>query len=169
MSTFKDRSIIREIGKVMGLPKSEIDGFTDQTRAAFNRENEVFKKITRSYELMADMPNQRSIHAGGVLISEEPITYYTALDLPPKGMATVQWDMYEAEKIGYDKYDILSQRGIGHIKQAVKLIEQNQQRKIDIHEVKTFMSDPVVNSQLESGNTIGCFYIESPAMRQLIT
>jgi len=168
MSTFKDRSIIREIGKVMGLPKSEIDGFTDQTRAAFNRENEVFKKITRSYELMADMPNQRSIHAGGVLISEEPITYYTALDLPPKGMATVQWDMYEAEKIGYDKYDILSQRGIGHIKQAVKLIEQNQQRKIDIHEVKTFMSDPVVNSQLESGNTIGCFYIESPAMRQLI-
>jgi DNA-directed DNA polymerase III PolC len=168
MSTFKDRSIIREIGKVMGLPKSEIDGFTDKTRAVLNRENETFKKITRIYELMADMPNQRSIHAGGVLISEEPITYYTALDLPPKGMATVQWDMYEAEKIGYDKYDILSQRGIGHIKQAVKLVEKNQQRKIDIHQVKTFMNDPVVNAQLESGNTIGCFYIESPAMRQLI-
>jgi DNA-directed DNA polymerase III PolC len=168
MSTFKDRSVIREIGKVMGLPKSEIDGFTDQRRAAFNRDNEVFKKITAIHQMMANMPNQRSIHAGGVLISEEPITYYTALDLPPKGMATVQWDMYEAEKIGYDKYDILSQRGIGHIKQAVKLIEENQQRKIDIHQVKAFMKDPVVNAQLKSGNTIGCFYIESPAMRQLI-
>ena len=111
MSTFKDRSIIREIGKVMGLPKSEIDGFTDQRRAAFNRDNEVFKKITAIHQMMANMPNQRSIHAGGVLISEEPITYYTALDLPPKGMPTVQWDMYEAEKIGYDKYDILSQPG----------------------------------------------------------
>jgi DNA-directed DNA polymerase III PolC len=168
MSTFKDRSIIREIGKVMGLPKSEIDGFTDQTRAALNRNNETFKKITAIYERMANMPNQRSIHAGGVLISEDPITYYTALDLPPKGMATVQWDMYEAEKIGFDKYDILSQRGIGHIKMAVKLVEENQHSKIDIHQVKSFMKDPVVNAQLKTGNTIGCFYIESPAMRQLI-
>ncbi|MDB5143353.1 MAG: polymerase subunit alpha [Mucilaginibacter sp.] len=168
MSTFKDRSIIREIGKVMGLPKSEIDGFTDQARATFNRDNEVFKKITAIHQLMANMPNQRSIHAGGVLISEEPITYYTALDLPPKGMATVQWDMYEAEKIGFDKYDILSQRGIGHIKMAVKLIEENHAHRIDIHDVKAFMKDPKVNAQLKSGNTIGCFYTESPAMIQLI-
>jgi len=167
MSTFKDRSIIREIGKVMGLPKSEIDGFTDPTRAAINRNNEAFKKITAIYERMANMPNQRSIHAGGVLITEEPITYYTALDLPPKGMATVQWDMYEAEKIGFDKYDILSQRGIGHIKMAVQLVEDNQQRKIDIHQVKAFMKDPAVNANLRIGNTKGCFYIESPAMIQL--
>mgnify|MGYP001547937430 CR=1 FL=1 len=117
---------------------------------------------------MANMPNQRSIHAGGVLISEEPITYYTALDLPPKGMATVQWDMYEAEKIGFDKYDILSQRGIGHIKEAIKLIEQNHGHRVDIHDVKTIMNDPLVRAQLRSGNTIGCFYIESPAMRQLL-
>ena len=168
MSTFKDRSIIREIGKVMGLPKAEIDGFTDPTLAAVNRDNEVFKKIIAIHQLMSDMPNQRSIHAGGVLISEEPITYYTALDLPPKGMPTVQWDMYEAEEIGYDKYDILSQRGIGHIKQAVKLVEENLKRKIDIHQVKDFMKDATVNAQLKSGDTIGCFYIESPAMRQLI-
>ncbi|WP_113653233.1 DNA polymerase III subunit alpha [Pedobacter namyangjuensis] len=169
MSTFKDRSVIREIGKVMGLPKSEIDGFTDPSRAAINRDNSTFKKIMAIYSLMQDMPNQRSIHAGGVLISEEPITYYTALDLPPKGMPTVQWDMYEAEKIGYDKYDILSQRGIGHIKEAVRLVEQNQNLKIDIHKVKDFMKDPNLNARLKVGNTIGCFYIESPAMRQLLT
>ena len=169
MSTFKDRSIIREIGKVMGLPKSEIDGFTDPTKSALNRDNQTFKKIMAIYSIMADMPNQRSIHAGGVLVSEEPITYYTALDLPPKGMATVQWDMYEAEKIGYDKYDILSQRGIGHIKEAVKLIEENQKQRLDIHQVKSFMKDQKLNDQLKSGDTIGCFYIESPAMRQLLT
>jgi DNA-directed DNA polymerase III PolC len=168
MSTFKDRSIMREIGKVMGLPKSEIDGFMDETRAAFNRDNQTFKKITAIHGFMSNMPNQRSIHAGGVLISEEPITYYTALDLPPKGMATVQWDMYEAEKIGYDKYDILSQRGIGHIKGAIKLIEQNHGHKVDIHDVKTIINDPVVRAQLRSGNTVGGFYSESPAMRQLI-
>lgn len=169
MSTFKDRSVIREIGKVMGLPKSEIDGFTDPSRAAVNRDNDTFKKIMAIYGLMKEMPNQRSIHAGGVLISEEPITYYTALDLPPKGMPTVQWDMYEAEEIGYDKYDILSQRGIGHIKEAVKLVAQNQGKTIDIHQVKDFMKDLNLNARLKTGNTIGCFYIESPAMRQLLT
>ncbi|WP_345951285.1 DNA polymerase III subunit alpha [Mucilaginibacter sp. PAMB04274] len=167
MTTFKDRSVIREIGKVMGLPKSEIDSFTDPTRAAQNRDNAKFKKIAAIYEHMADMPNQRSIHAGGVLISEEPLTYYTALDLPPKGMPTVQWDMYEAEKIGFDKYDILSQRGIGHIKMAVQLAEENQNAKIDIHDVKKFMKDPLINANLSQGKTWGCFYIESPAMIQL--
>jgi error-prone DNA polymerase len=169
MTTFKDRSIIREIGKVMGLPKTEIDSFTDRSNEAANRDNPTFKRIMAAYGLMSDMPNQRSIHAGGVLISEEPITYYTALDLPPKGMATVQWDMYEAEKIGYDKYDILSQRGIGHIKEAAQLVERNQRVKVDVHDVKRFLKDPRINAQLKSGDTIGCFYIESPAMRQLLT
>jgi len=169
MSTFKDRSVIREIGKVMGLPKAEIDSYTDRTQDSSNRDNPTFKKILAVFELMDNMPNQRSIHAGGVLISEEPITYYTALDLPPKGMPTVQWDMYEAELIGYDKYDILSQRGIGHIKEAVRLVAENRQLKINIHQVRTFMKDPLLNDRLQSGNTIGCFYIESPAMRQLLT
>ena len=168
LSTFKDRSVIREIGKVMGLPKAEIDGFTDPSQMLVNRDNATFKKILAVYELMNKMPNQRSIHAGGILISEEPITYYTALDLPPKGMPTVQWDMYEAEEIGYDKYDILSQRGIGHIKEAVKLVEENRKIQIDIHQVKTFMKDPNLNARLKNGDTIGCFYVESPAMRQLL-
>lgn len=168
MSTFRDRSVIREIGKVMGLPKAEIDTFTDPVLGRANQENPTFKKIMAVFALMQDMPNQRGIHAGGILISEEPITYYTALDLPPKGMPTVQWDMYEAEDIGYDKYDILSQRGIGHIREAVELAAQNQQQKIDIHQVKGFMKDPKINARLKTGNTIGCFYVESPAMRQLL-
>jgi DNA-directed DNA polymerase III PolC len=169
MSTFKDRSVIREIGKVMGLPKSEIDGFNDPAKARENRDNQTFKKIMAIYGMMQDMPNQRSIHAGGILISEEPITYYTALDLPPKGMPTVQWDMYEAEAIGFDKYDILSQRGIGHIKEAVHLVKQNQGISIDLHAVKDLMKDPNLNNNLKTGDTVGCFYIESPAMRQLLT
>lgn len=168
ITTFRDRSVIREIGKVMGLPKAEIDAFTDRSKELQNRNDKTFQKIMTIHGLMSEMPNQRSIHAGGILISEEPMSYYTALDLPPKGMPVVQWDMYEAEKIGYDKYDILSQRGIGHIKQAVNLVRQNQQRQIDIHKVKDFMTDPILNERLKKGDTIGCFYIESPAMRQLL-
>jgi len=169
MTTFKERSVIREIGKVLGLPKSEIDSYTDRAQDTSNKDNATYKKIMAVYELLGKMPNQRSIHAGGILISEEPITYYTALDLPPKGRPTVQWDMYEAEKIGFDKYDILSQRGIGHIKEAVRLIEENRGEKVNVHDVKKLMIDPQLNTRLQSGNTIGCFYIESPAMRQLLT
>ncbi|MET3113760.1 DNA-directed DNA polymerase III PolC [Pedobacter sp. CG_S7] len=168
MSTFKDRSVIREIGKVMGLPKAEIDAFTDPTLLGQHQHNPVYRKIINAHDLMKNRPNQRSIHAGGVLITEEPITYYTALDLPPKNMPTVQWDMYEAEAIGFDKFDILSQRGIGHIKEAVQLIAENRGVAVDVHEVRKLIKDPVINAQLQTGDTIGCFYIESPAMRQLL-
>lgn len=168
MSTFKDRAIIREIGKVLGLPKSEIDSFTDPSKGHLHRNNPTFNKILAIHEKMNNMPNQRSIHAGGILIGEEPLTYYTALDLPPKGLPTVQWDMYEAEAIGLDKYDILSQRGIGHIREAVQLVLKNKDMSIDIHDFKSFKKDPKLNAQLRAGTPIGCFYIESPAMRQLL-
>lgn len=168
MSTFKDRAIIREIGKVLGLPKEEIDSFTDPTKERENQQNATYRKVVAVHQHMRNMPNQRSIHAGGILISDEPITYYTALDLPPKGFVTVQWDMYEAEAIGYEKFDVLSQRGIGHIREAVQLIRQNQNKEIDIHDFKNFKNDPKLNVILREGQPVGCFYIESPAMRQLL-
>ncbi|MBO9674610.1 MAG: DNA polymerase III subunit alpha [Sphingobacteriaceae bacterium] len=168
MSTFKDRAIIREIGKVMGLPKEEIDSFTDPTKEKENLGNKTYQKLLAVHHYMRNMPNQRSIHAGGILISEEPITYYTALDMPPKGFPTVQWDMYEAEAIGYEKFDILSQRGIGHIREAVQLIQKNKGKSIDIHDFPTFKNDAELNRILKEGQPIGCFYIESPAMRQLL-
>jgi len=168
MSTFKDRAIIREIGKVLGLPKAEIDSFTDPARERENQHNATYQKLIAAHQHLKSKPNQRSIHAGGILISQEPITYYTALDMPPKGFPTVQWDMYEAEAIGYEKFDILSQRGIGHIREAVQIIKQNRGRDIDIHDFKTFKNDPKLNGILRAGQPIGCFYIESPAMRQLL-
>lgn len=168
MSTFKDRAVIREIGKVLGLPKAEIDGFTDPAKERENLSDATYQKLLAVHRYLRSMPNQRSIHAGGILISQEPITYYTALDMPPKGFPTVQWDMYEAEAIGYEKFDILSQRGIGHIREAVQLIKQNKNKDIDIHDFKSFKKDQKVNAILKEGQPIGCFYIESPAMRQLL-
>ena len=117
---------------------------------------------------MSGFPNIRSIHAGGILISEEPICTYTALDLPPKGLPTTQWDMYVAEDIGFEKLDILSQRGIGHIKECVDIIKENRELNVDIHQVSKFKKDKYVKMQLKSGETNGCFYIESPAMRGLL-
>lgn len=168
ISTFKDRSPIREMGKVYGLPKEEIDRLVDY---GYDHKNpdEVIRQVLQLSSRLIDFPNMRSIHAGGMLISELPITCYTALDMPPKGFPTTQWDMYVAEELGFEKMDILSQRGIGHIKECADIILQNRGEEVDVHNVRRFKKDAQVKTQLQRAETIGCFYIESPAMRGLLT
>jgi DNA-directed DNA polymerase III PolC len=167
MSTFRGKSIVRELGKVHGLPKEEIDSLIDNPSAETNR-NEITNLIFSTGLKIADFPNMRSIHAGGILISEEPITCYTALDMPPKGFPTTQWDMYTAEEIGFEKLDILSQRGIGHIRESAEIILRNRGIDVDVHAVQKFKKDEKVKEYLKIGETKGCFYIESPAMRGLL-
>lgn len=164
---FKYRSIFREVGKVFGLPKEELDQLAKNPMA--KHDSNPIVKVVQEYGLMMEKyPNQRSMHSCGILISEEPITNFTALELPPKGFPIVQFDMHVAEEIGFDKFDILSQRGLGHIEEAVKLVEQNRGLKVDIRDTRTFKQDPLLNERLAQGRTIGCFYIESPAMRGLL-
>jgi DNA polymerase-3 subunit alpha len=110
----------------------------------------------------------RTIHPSGVLISELPLTNFTALDMPPKGLPTVQWDMYASEDIGFEKFDILSQRGIGHIKECADILLANRGIKVDVHAIGEFKKDEKIKQQLKSADTIGCFYVESPAMRGLL-
>ena len=168
MSTFKGKSIIRELGKVHGLPKQEIDDLLKDPDKPTNA-NSLATKIKQIGLNIQDFPNLRSIHAGGILISEEPITSYVAMDMPPKGFQTTQFDMYVAEEIGFEKLDILSQRGIGHIKEAADIIRMNRGINVDVHQVEQFKHDPKVKDQLKRAETNGCFYIESPAMRGLLT
>jgi len=167
ISTFRGKSIVRELGKVHGLPKEEIDAIIDNPSSETNR-NAITDIIFSTGIRIADFPNMRSIHAGGILISEEPISCYTALDMPPKGFPTTQWDMYTAEEIGFEKLDILSQRGIGHIRESVDIILQNRAIDVDVHAIQKFKKDPKIREHLSSGETKGCFYVESPSMRGLL-
>lgn len=166
-STFKGKSILRELGKVYGLPREEIDMLVDEPNNPLN-ENDIARQIMHIGTRMTDFPNIRSIHAGGVLVSEEPITEYTALDMPPKDFPTTQWDMYVAEDLGYEKLDILSQRGLGHIRECADIVHENRGITVDVHRIQDFKKDEKVRHQLQTGETIGCFYIESPAMRGLL-
>ncbi|MFD0700934.1 DNA polymerase III subunit alpha [Myroides pelagicus] len=167
ISTFKYRSIIREIGKVYGLPKQELDELTRKPIEQQNKDN-ITHLIHQYGQVLEGFPNQRTMHPCGILISEEPITQITTLDYPPKGYGVAQFDMHTAEMIGYDKFDILSQRGIGHINDAVQLIHQNKGITVDIRHIPLSKDEPNCNHFLKNGNTIGCFYIESPAMRGLL-
>jgi len=166
-TTFQYRAIVRELGKVFGLPKEEIDALSAGGSVS-DKDDRYHKLIYRYGQLMKDFPNHLSIHPGGMLISEAPLCQYTALDLPPKNFPTAQVDMFVAEKIGLYKLDILSQRGLGHIREAIGIVRANKGVSIDIRAVEDFKNDARVAAQIRRADTIGCFYIESPAMRQLL-
>ncbi|MBB4801777.1 DNA polymerase-3 subunit alpha/error-prone DNA polymerase [Flavobacterium nitrogenifigens] len=164
---FKYRSIFREVGKVFGLPKEELDALA-KNPMTLHPTNEVVREVQHYGMMLEKYPNQRSMHSCGILISEEPITNYSVLEMPPKGFPIVLFDMHTAEDIGLEKFDILSQRGIGHIDDSVKLIEKNRGIRLNIRDTTISKDEASCNSFLSMGKTIGCFYIESPAMRGLL-
>lgn len=168
-NTFKYKASIREMGKVFGLPKEEIDKLTTGN---FNvHQLDDFSKLVLVYsKLIKGFPNYLGLHAGGILISEKPIHYYTATFLPPKGFSTAMFDMVVAEDVGLYKFDILSQRGLGKIREAVDIVKYNHPElpDIDIHDIKRFKEDGKIKHMLRNAKAIGCFYVESPAMRMLL-
>ena len=167
-NTFKGKSIVRELGKVLGLPKADIDTIVLEPNNP-EKHHHFARHIFKYGKLIEGFPNYLSIHAGGILISERPLHYHTSLQMMPKGFPITHFDMYGAEDLGFHKYDVLSQRGLGHIKDAVELVKQNKGLAVDIHDVQNIKEDVKVKAQLKSGKCIGCFYIESPAMRGLLS
>lgn len=165
-STFKFDAVTRELGKVFGLPSAEIDRLQANPDEA--TADQMGKLVLRYSKLIENFPSHLSVHASGIIISEEPVTAYSATFVPPKGYPTTQFSMQEAEDIGLYKFDILSQRGLGKIKDALGIIKKNQGVDIDIHDVKNFFVDKKIKSLLSVGKCIGCFYVESPAMRMLL-
>ena len=177
-ATFQYNATIRELGKVFGLPKHEIDELGEKGRyygpsrikyhVSDEKQLNMHRLISKYGALITGFPHHLSVHAGGILISEEPMYNYTATVLPPKNFVTTQIDMYLAESIGLYKLDILSQRGLGHIKETIRLIKQNRNEDVNIGDVEKFKRDPTVKAQIKNVDTIGCFYVESPTMRQLL-
>ncbi|NND62256.1 MAG: DNA polymerase III subunit alpha [Flavobacteriaceae bacterium] len=168
-NTFKYKAAVRELGKVFGLPKAEIDVLSsgDYNYKALDKLSQL---VIVYGKLIHGFPNYLGIHASGIIISEKPIHYYTPTFMPPKGFPTTQFDMVVAEDIGLYKFDILSQRGLGKIKDAVEIIKYNHPKlpPIDIHDIKRFKKDERIKYLLRNAKAIGCFYVESPAMRMLL-
>ncbi|WP_200585234.1 DNA polymerase III subunit alpha [Pedobacter segetis] len=170
-TTFQINSSLRELGKVYGLPVDEIEGLIKSVKNGIipdKRKSKLDFEICNHASQIKDFPKNLSIHAGGILISEKPIYRYTATSHPPKGFPICQFDMYNAEDLGLYKFDILSQRGLGHIKDTLAIVKKNKGIDIDIHDIPKFMKDEKIVKHLEKGDLVGCFYVESPAMRMLL-
>lgn len=168
--TFQYRAVIRELGKVFGLPKAEIDDFIKGDKQ--NKKNDHYFKLVLKYSrLIHGFPNYLSVHSGGIVITKNPVQAYCATFMPPKGFQTLQIDMHIAEAVGIFKFDILAQRGLSKIKDAIELIKENQPNATikNIDDTAPFKNDPAINDLLKVGDCMGVFYVESPAMRTLMT
>lgn len=164
--TFQYKSMIRELGKVFGLPAHEIDKL--QQVKNLNDLDDISRLVIQYSKLIHDFPSHLSVHASGIIISEEPVSTYTATIMPPKGFPTIHFSMLEAEDIGFTKFDILGQRGLSKIQDAIAIVKENTHNDIDIHDIKRFKEDEKIKKLLMKGATVGCFYVESPAMRMLL-
>lgn len=167
-STFQQRAIIRELGKVFGLPPHEIDKVAQTPEKSCDH---IGQLIHRYGKRLIGYPSHLSIHAGGILIADKSIHHFTATSLPPKGYPVTHFDMIIAEDVGLFKFDILSQRGLSKIRDTLDVIRKNcpDEPEIDIHNFKKLRYDPKINQKLSEADAIGCFYIESPAMRMLMS
>ncbi|WP_350290212.1 DNA polymerase III subunit alpha [uncultured Croceitalea sp.] len=167
--TFKQKGAIRELGKVFGLPKEEIDALSNGQFQS-SKLDKVAALVLKYGNLIHGIPNYVSVHASGILISEQPLNWFSATFMPPKGFETIQFDMIIAEDVGLYKFDILAQRGLGKIKDTLEVVAYNQPNKanFDIHDVNKFYKDPNINNLVKTAQCMGCFYVESPAMRMLL-
>ncbi len=165
-NTFKYRAAIRELSKVFGLPKQDIDRLAKGQAPR----DDLSALVLRYSGYIQGFPNYLGIHAGGIVIAKKSIAAYGATFMPPKGYPTLQFDMQVAEDIGLYKFDILSQRGLGKIKDTVALVRKSHKGVLpfDIHDIKRFKKDLRIKHILRNAEAIGCFYVESPAMRMLL-
>ncbi|MFC7356689.1 DNA polymerase III subunit alpha [Jejudonia soesokkakensis] len=169
--TFQYRAVIRELGKVFGIPKYEIDHHLKGFKVKKSASSDYLKLVEKYAHYIHGFPNYLSVHSGGIIITQKPISYYTSTFMPPKGFQTVQFNMNIAEEVGIFKFDILAQRGLSKIKDTLEIISYNQPdaKVINIDDTEVFKKDPKINKLLNTGDCMGVFYVESPAMRTLMT
>jgi len=149
----------------------------------------LYEEILRTAQRIADFPRHLSIHPGGVIIAPDNITWHTPLEIAGKGIVIAQYDMYSIEKLGLVKMDLLGVRSLSIITDCIREVtrdpEKHKKRSFAGRGVPDFFlrnsatlspldlrtipeDDPEVTAFIRSGLTLGCFQLESPAMRGLI-
>ncbi|MBU2489825.1 MAG: DNA polymerase III subunit alpha [Proteobacteria bacterium] len=182
---FQPRMAVRETAKIFGLPEAEIsrvtkklpwhwresaadEGFLDSVCQRPETQGlsfpEPWPEIMALARRLLGMPRHLSVHPGGVVLTPDAIDGYAPLEMAKKGVPVIQWDKDGAEEAGLVKIDLLGNRSLGVIRDAVDSLTENGAHLPDRWEPE---DDPATQAAVAMGRTMGCFYIESPAMRLL--
>ncbi len=187
--TMLAKGVIRDVGRVLDIPYSEVDKVAKLVPNTLNITlEEAMKQEPKFKELVKDprmaelidialhlegQVRHASKHAAGVVISQEPLTEYVPLYKGPKNEVTTQFDMKGVEKIGLVKFDFLGLRTLTVVNKAVETINQRLQ-KAPLASAEPFMIDRIpMDDQktyelLSRGETAGVFQFESSGMRDIM-
>ena len=113
-------------------------------------------------------PHCLSMHCGGMIISPRRLCRTVPLVVSRKGLPTIQWEKDGAEDMGLVKIDLLGNRSLAVIRDAIRDVSSKTGLAEDAVIAIDPTDDTATRALLESGNTFGVFYLESPAMRLLM-
>ncbi len=183
-NTFGARSAIREVAKVFGLTDAEIGHVTERIGFGWRLKG-IWKQIEnhpkmRGIELKKPWDeiinaaaqlekhlNHLSVHCGGLVVVPDEVRRYCPVEISANGMQVLQWEKDSVEDSGLVKIDILGNRSLAVIRDALALVEKNYGRRID-YATWNPIHDPKTVEVFYCGNTFGVFYFESPATRQVL-
>jgi DNA polymerase-3 subunit alpha len=176
------KAALRDVSRVYSLPYSEADMLSklvpDELGISLERAIELepkFKELMKSDPKINQIVNiarrlegllrHASIHAAGVIITNEPLVKYCPLFKGREGEQVVQFDKDFSEKIGLVKFDFLGLKTLTVVAQAVKYIRRDHDANFDIEEID--IEDKEVYDYISKGETIGVFQLESSGMIDL--
>ena len=178
------RSAVREVGKVYGLSNEEIKAVTKRI-GWYSRQKELVKwvqtddrfrnldlddtllEILKQSETIVGAFRTSSVHPGGVIIVPDEIRKYVPVLKATKGVQIVEWEKDQVEDSGLLKIDLLGNRSLAVVRDTLRQIGLHRDRYVDYHQIQS-VGDPKTEALMKNGKTMGVFYIESPATRQLL-
>ncbi len=188
--TMSSKAVIRDVGRVFGLPYSMCDRISKLIPIVQNKPVSLAEALEQEpalKEMMADEQDGETIrelfdlagrledltrnigmHAGGVLIAPGKITDFcpiyqaTGADASPVS----QFDKDDVEKAGLVKFDFLGLRNLTIIELALKYIERMTGEKLDL--MSLGFEDPGAYQILKDANTTAIFQVESEGMKKLL-
>lgn len=175
--TMAARGVIRDVGRVLGLPYAEVDTIAKQVPNTLHitlndalrlskplgdlyEGDETVKTLIDTARKLEGMPRNASTHAAGVVITKRPVYEYVPLAKNDDAVVC-QYIMTTLEELGLLKMDFLGLRNLTVLDDAVKMVQSERPgfRLEDIPE-----DDPATYEMLGQGKTIGVFQMESAGM-----
>ena len=183
----KARMVIRDVGRVLGLPYGFVDSIskmipfdpsrpqsltecinTEPRLQKLINEDERVKKLAELSLKLEGLNRNVATHAAGVVIADRKLTEIVPLYKDASAdllLPSTQFDMYSAENAGLIKFDFLGLKTLTVINKTQKLINQKI-KGFKIEDIN--FEDQKVFELLSSGNTVGLFQVESAGMREAL-
>ncbi len=180
--TMGAKSVIRDVGRVMGLSFSECDRLAKMIpnelkmslekalkqspdfKQAYETE-EVTRELVDNAFVLEDIARNSSVHAAGVVIGPEPLVNLLPLKQDEDGTIVTQYAMGPVGDLGLLKMDFLGLKTLTVIRNVCELVKKTQGIDIPIDNLP--LDDQTTYDILNKGNTVGVFQLESGGMRDL--